>query len=115
MDFIQENKTQSDKNVELICRAIMSHMGDNIYDGCNPFAPKVCVCYDKGNDDYYWGETCDTNKLFVPSRQELETAMREFKKKGYFPCYDYDVCFYKVHKDKSEVRGEYAIKHTTWL
>lgn len=99
----------------MICKAIVSHMSDNIYDGRNRYAPRVCVCYNIAKSDYYWGKLNDPNKLFEPTTDELESAMQEFKKKGYFPCYDNDVCFYKLHKDKSEVRGEYAIRHTIWL
>lgn len=112
-NFIPENVLENEDRVELIVRTIVDDMNSNIYDGRNIYAPAVGVCKstEKG---FFWGRNSD-NLLFVPTREELREAMTVFKSKGYFPCYDNDVCFYKVHKSKDEVRGEYAIRHTIWL
>lgn len=101
-----------------ICKAFITK-NSFVYDGRNPYAPKVGVCMT--ND---CRRTFATEKeakengfrfLFYPTTEEIRTALAEFKKRGYLPYYDNDVCYYGYVKDRSEISGEFALKHTVWL
>lgn len=111
-NFIPQNKEEyEEQQIELVCKTIVANLGTNIYDGRNRYAPRVAVCQ-KEDGRLYWGRD---NVILEPSDDIIRKALAIFKEKGYFPYYDNDVCFYKVVKDKSEVRGEWALKHTCWL
>lgn len=113
-DFIPSNKEdlkEQDEQVVLVCKTILANMATSIYDGRNIYAKKVGVCQAE-DGRLYWGRN---NVLFYPTEQVIKKALSAFKEKGYHPYYDNDVCFYRVAKDKSEVKGEYAIRHTCWL
>lgn len=115
-DFIKNNVNEDEQTeIELVCKAIVDSMSSSIYDGSNRYAPKVGVCCKDGK--YYWGTSVDNKPyfLFYPSTEVIRKALAIFKEKGYHPYYDNDVRFYRVAKDKAEVKGEWAIKHTIWL
>lgn len=117
-DFIKNNnkaRNEEQKEIELVCRTIVDDMRSSIYDGSNRYAPKVGVCCKDGK--YYWGEQKENREhfLFYPSTEVIKKALAIFKEKGYHPYYDNDVRFYQVAKDRSEVKGDWAIRHTVWL
>ena len=115
-DFIKQNASESEPNeIELVCKTIVGNMNSNIYDGSNRYAPKVGVCCKDGR--YYWGTSAENKPyfLFYPSSEVIRKALSVFKEKGYHPYYDNEVRFYRVAKDRSEVKGEWTIRHTIWL
>jgi len=113
-DFIPENAQQTDARIEKVCRAFLT-TSRGVYDGSNPYAPKCAVCNEDGR--YYFSNRDEDKpyREFFPTTEELRAALAEFKKKGYHPYYDRDVREYGYVKDRSAIRGEYAIKHTEWL
>jgi hypothetical protein len=115
-DFIPENKLpeeESKKRHELICKALLK-TSRGIYDGRNYYAEKKGVCFKDGAYCFDFKKP-DNGFLFYPTTNELVAALKVFKEKGYFPYYDPDVCEYGYVKDKSDIRGEYTIRHTRWL
>ena len=123
-DFIPTNKVKcqfsDEKRLELVCRAFLTKKS-SVYDGRNFHAPKVGVCKVKGKRNTYTFEneakakSSDLEFLFYPTTEEIRTALAEYKKKGYFPYYDTDVCYYGYVEDKNQIRGEWTIKKTQWL
>ena len=111
-DFIPSNLNEDEeKQVEIVCKTILANMSTAIYDGRNIYAKKVGVCQTE-DGRLYWGRD---NVLFYPTEPVINKALSIFKEKGYHPYYDNDVCYYRVAKDKSEVKGEYALRHTCWM
>ena len=123
-NFIPSNKVKSqfsdEERLILVCKAFLTKKS-SVYDGRNHHAPKVGVCKVVGKKDTYTFENeynCEGKGLeflFYPTTDEIRTALGEFKKKGYHPFYDDDVCFYGYVEDINQIRGEYTIKHTKWL
>lgn len=113
-DFIPENVQQTTARIEKVCRAFLT-TPRGVYDGRNRYAPKSVVCCGGGN--YYFSNRDEDKPFreFCPTTEELRLALSEFKKKGYHPYYDNDVCEYGYVQDRSTIRGEHAILHTEWL
>lgn len=113
-DFIPENdESCTEEQFEMLLKTIAANFNTNIYDGKNRYAPKVGVCFKDGR--YYFGDMKDNGFVFYPSTSDIERALAVFKEKGYYPYYDFDVCYYGVVKDKADVKGAHAIAHTRWL
>jgi len=112
LDFIPENNQKDETRIEQVCKAFLNSPR-SVYDGRNHYAPKCGVCFKDGK--YYFSNSDKDHLLFYPTTDELHSALAEFKKKGYHPYYDNDVCEYGYVKDVSDIRGEYAIRHTIWL
>lgn len=126
-DFIPKNEVKSkfsaDERLEMVCKAFLTKRS-SVYDGRNHYAPKVGVC--KMPDGNFTFESeydveCGSKKdkgyefLFYPTTEEIKSALGEFKKRGYFPYYDTDVCYYGYVNDKNEIRGAWTIMKTQWL
>lgn len=114
LDFIPMNNQTDEKKIEQVCQAFINKPR-SVYDGRNCYAPKSGVCFKDGKYYFSNSESDKKNVLFYPTTDELRAALSEFKKKGYHPYYDNDVCEYGYVKDRSEIRGEFAIRHTIWL
>ena len=123
-DFIPTNAVKSqfsnEERLIMVCKAFLTKKS-NVYDGRNPHAPKVGVCKVKDSEDTYTFES-EYNALdkgleflFYPTTEEIKSALAEFKKKGYFPYYDTDVCYYGYAEDKNQIRGQWTIMKTQWL
>ncbi len=112
LDFIPENVQMDEKRIEQVCRAFLNTQR-RVYDGKNYYAPKCGVCCNDGK--YYFSNSDTKHLLFYPTTEELRTALAEFKKKGYYPYYDNDVCEYGYVKDMSQIRGKAVIAHIVWL
>ena len=113
-DFIPKNEPKcSDEQFEMLLRTIVANIGKPIYDGRNTYAPKVGVCFKDGR--YYFNDNKDDGFVFYPTTNDIIRALSVFKEKGYYPYYDFDVCYYGVVRDKADVKGAHAIAHTRWL
>ena len=121
-DFIPTNEVKSkfsnEERLELTCKAFLTKRS-SVYDGRNPYAPKVGVCKMPNGNYTFEDESHALSKgyefLFYPTTEEIKSALGEFKKKGYFPYYDTDVCYYGYVTDKNEIRGQWTIMKTQWL
>lgn len=121
-DFIPRNevvsKYSNEERLILTCKAFLTKH-TNVYDGRNHHAPKVGVCRLGGEVYTFLSESDALAKgvefLFYPTTEEIKSALAEFKKKGYFPYYDTDVCFYGYAEDKNQIRGAWTIQKTQWL
>ena len=110
-DFIPENKQKDESRIELVCKAFLN-TPRSVYDGRNFYAPKSGVCIRNGK---YLFSNDKEGLLFYPTTEEIRSALEIFKEKGYHPYYDNEVCCYGYVKDRSEIRGEAAVRHTCWL
>ena len=121
-DFIPRNevvsKYSNEERLILTCKAFLTKH-TNVYDGRNPHAPKVGVCRLGGEVYTFLSESDalakDVEFLFYPTTDEIKSALGEFKKKGYHPFYDTDVCFYGYVEDINQIRGQWTIQKTHWL
>ena len=121
-DFIPTNTVKSkyteEERLEMVCKAFLTKRS-SVYDGRNHYGPKVGVCKMPNGNYTFENENHALSKgyefLFYPTTEEIRTCLAEFKKRGYFPYYDTDVCYYGYVTDKSEIRGDAAVRSTQWL
>lgn len=110
-------ETQKDEgHVALICKAFISD--GRWYDGTNMYAPR-CSVYAvlpygenaKWNYAFSGISYKESKKLFMPTDAEIQSALVEFRKKGWHAQYDSDAGYYAVFEG-TRALGEYQARFT---
>ena len=103
-------------HVDMICKAFIND--HEWYDGTNMYAPR-CSVYavlpygENAKWNYAFSGTSykESKKLFMPTDAEIQSALDEFKKKGWHAQYDPDCGYYTVFEG-TRALGEYQARFT---
>ena len=103
-------------HVDMICKAFIND--HEWWDGTNMYAPR-CSVYavlpygENAKWDYAFSGTSykESKKLFMPTDAEIQSALNEFKKKGWHAQYDSESGYYAVF-DGTRALGEYQARYT---